>query len=355
LQLPRGATATLLGPGSIEDGNYVAPAHLETQSEAIIIASRAGAAGAQRLTLLPAPPLEESLASVDAACGITLYDRATLERRGTFATNGSPADAAYGDDTLFWALATGTAATRYRSDEGLAPLTLGPQTSALLYDASAGMLVQADRDLGNAGSGAVTVLEPNGATHRILVGDTPEGLALLGGGNILVTNTNGGTVVEVNVRERRAVRTLRVGDRPFGVAVDPTKRLAFVALNSIEAMRASRAGGVVEIDVRAWRVRRVRHDAGLALGVAVDSPRRRLFVTEEIGGVLVLDEELRSLRPPLHPCGLPWLPTIDLREQRLFVPCPRENSVVVYDLTTLRVVARMTTSTYPLRVVLPPW
>ncbi|TAM74668.1 hypothetical protein EPN44_10740 [bacterium] len=356
LHLPNGATAALLGPGSIEGAHLATPAHLDAPAETLVIAERNGVAGARRVTLLPAPALTNTLASVDADCGITLYDRASLTPLGTFVTDGSPADAAYSGNALIWAPSSGSSATRYVPQAGISPLALGPDTSALLDDRPAHVLVQANRDT-PPGSGAVTIIadDPRTPPRRLPVGETPEGLALTGdaAGSVLVTAVNGGTLSEVDPRADWAVRTLRVGERPFGVAADTARGLAFVALNAVAGMRASTAGGVAVVDLRRWRVRRVRHDAGLALGVAVDPARRRIFVTEELGSVLVLDEELRPLRVALHPCELPWLPSVDLDAQHLFIPCPREDRVVVYDLRTLREVARMKTSPYPLRVVLP--
>lgn len=356
LHLPRGATATLLGPGSIEGARLAAPAHLEAPAETLVIAERNGVAGARRVSLLPAPALVNTLASVDADCGITLYDRTSLAPLGTFVTEGSPADAAYSGSALIWAPSSGTHATRYVPGAGILPLELGPDTSALLDDRPAHAFVQANRDA-SSGSGEVTIVadDPAAPQRRLPVGETPEGLALTGdaAGTVLVTAVNGGTLSEVDPLAERTVRTLFVGDRPFGVAVDAARGLAFVALNAVADRRPSAAGGTAVVDLRRWRVRRVRHDAGLALGVAVDPARHRVFVTEELGPVLVLDEELRTVRPALHPCGLPWLPSVDLDAQRLFIPCPREDRVVVYDLRTLREETRMTTSSYPLRVVLP--
>lgn len=348
LRLPRGATVSVLGAGRIFAGDYVSPAHLDAPAEALIVASRDGSAGALRLDLVPAPPLASTLASVDAECGITLYDRTTLARLGTFATATSPADATYAAGALAWTPAEGSSATRYDPSRGLSPLALGSDASALLYDARSRALIQANRD-----AGTLTVLEADGARRQIAVGQTPEALVRTNNGDVLVSVTNDDRIVEVDPRSGRVVRSLRVGQRPFGLAVDAAHDVAFVALNSIAGLHASRAGGVVAVDLRTWRVRAVRHDANLALGVAFDATHRRLFVTEELGQVLVLDEQLRSLRPPLHPCALPWLPSIDGAARRLFVACPRESLIAVYNLATLRESAHMTSSPYPLRLVVP--
>ncbi|TAM58636.1 hypothetical protein EPN52_10300 [bacterium] len=357
LQLPRGATVALLGPGRIAGADLSVPAQLPAAGETLIVATRGGSASARSVTLLPAPALNGTLATVDADCGITLYTRKSLTPLGTFVTADSPADAIYDRGKLLWAAAAGTSATRYDPAAGLTALRHAPDTAALLADPAAHVVAQASRDLPPSGDGALTLYgdDPSAAPHRLSVGETPEGLALSGdtAGSILVTATNAGTLMEVDARTARVTRTLHVGPRPFGVAVDAARGLAFVALNAITAMRPSPAGGVVAVDIHRWHTRAVRHAAGLALGVAVDPARRRVFVTEELGTVLVLDEELHTVHPALHPCELPWLPSIDFANQRLFVPCPRENRVAVYDLRTLRETARMTTTAYPLRVVLP--
>ncbi|MDE2572447.1 MAG: hypothetical protein KGM44_08000 [bacterium] len=351
LHLPHGTSVAVLGPGSIAGDAYVAPAQLTAPAEADLIVSRGAAVNAQRLELIPAPPLAQTLASVDADCGVTLYDRRTLQRLGTFATAGSPADAAYDGGSLIWAPSSGSSGWRYTPGDAPAALELGPNTSALLAIPD-GTVVQANRDLGGGEQGALTVLD-GAQSRRIAVGRTPEGLAPTRDGLVLVSLTNDDRIAAVDPHAGGVVRTLSVGQRPFGIAVDGERGLAFVALNSIARMAPSQSGGVVAVDLRAWRIARVRHDARLALGVALDRTRGRLFLTEELGTVLVLDEELRSVHAALHPCALPWLPTIDPAEQRLFVPCPRENRVIVYDLATLREVARMATSPYPLRVAVP--
>ena len=353
LGLPRGARISLLGPGRITGGDYVAPARLEAPADALVVVTEGRKAGAQSLRVLPAPHVRSTIASVDADCGVTLFDRATLRPLGTFVSSVAPADAAYVPGGLLWNGSTAGTGTRYAAGAGLRPVPLGAAASTLLYARGSRTLIQADRDLDGTPGGTVTLARADGARGRVSVGETPEGLAALGDGRVLITAANGDRVVEIDVRSGRVLRSLAVGERPFGIAVDPGRERAFVALNSIAAMRPSHAGGVAEIDLRAWRVLRVRHDADLALGIALDRARGHLFVTEELGRVLVLDENLRQIHAPLHPCSLPWLPSIDSATHRLFVPCPRKNRVAVYDLTSLRETARLKTAPYPLHVVLP--
>jgi DNA-binding beta-propeller fold protein YncE len=218
-------------------------------------------------------------------------------------------------------------------------------------------------NLANAGQSGVRIFRVNRNGVPIFVtasaaGDTPEGIAAADSGRtFFVTNINSNSVMRFALgRNGRAKLTgiATTAARPFGVAVDGPRNELFVADNDTATLSGARANpGLERFSLpsmkRLGTVLSTGSKASLPLGVAVDQTLARLFVTNE-GDANVVVFALPSMRRiATLAAGLtPWLPAIDERAHRLYVPNARANSISIYDTRGLRTVnPGLSTCAYP--------
>ena len=77
----------------------------------------------------------------------------------------------------------------------------------------------------SSGDDFVTRIDPStGVRRQIDVGDEPEGVAV-GAGAVWVANAGDGTVSRIDPATRRVVKTIEVGNSPFGIVVAARARL----------------------------------------------------------------------------------------------------------------------------------
>ena len=348
---------SVVGPGAIENGAYVAPSVAAATTATVIAASDSGV-GVVDLHVVPAPAATRGVIAVATYDGgIVLHDPATFAILGTLATGGAPSDVAIAKDGTIAAPDTsGTTVTRIARD----PWTVGhvedvPLGNEILADDATGAFFISNRDVG--GNGALTRIAGDGTVARVVTGATAEGLALdAKRGIVYVGNVNDGTVLAVDAVSMTPIRRIPAVPRVFGIALSPDGGTLYAVANqSLQAHMLAKAGYVGAISLGATPA--LAHRSAtipFPLGVALDSADRRVFVTDEAADAIdVLDATtLRAVHAPLSTCRTPWKPTFDVANGRLYVPCARANRVDVIDGRTLRRVAGapFATGGYPLGV-----
>lgn len=350
-------TLSVVGPGTIRDGLYLAP-DLGAASTATVIGANASGVAVDEVHLAPAPSRDRPLLAVATYDGgVVLHDPVTFAVLGVLATGGSPSDVAFSADGGFAATDTsGDAATRVARDPWSATAIPGvPLGNEIVADDVRGAYFVSDREV--AGSGALTRIARDGSTARIATGATAEGLALDAARGILyVGNVNDGTVLAVDAARFAPMRRIGAVPRVFGIALSADGGTLYAVANqSLAAQSLAKPGYVAAIRLGA-RPGVVARSADLRfpLGVAVDPRDGRIFVTDESGDeVYVLDAvTMRARHAPLSTCRTPWKPYYERATGRLYVPCARADRVDVFDAHALRRIpgAPFATGGYPLAV-----
>ena len=97
---------------------------------------------------------------------------------------------------------------------------MGRQSSGIAYGHDAVWVTSSGDDI-------VTRIDPDtfgAATRQIDIANEPEGVAV-GGGAVWVANAGDGTVSRIDPATRRVVKTIEVGNSPFGIVVAARARL----------------------------------------------------------------------------------------------------------------------------------
>jgi len=356
---------SLVGPGSIdEQGRYRAPA---TQAVANVVASAgSGLADSATLqTVLPPDPRRPlALVSCYDDATIDVHDASTIRALGSLSLQGRTAGVALASDRKHALIASDS--TVYALD--LASMHFRqsvPFSNARFSQAAAlaGDLFAVTDNQAQAGQPGVRIfrIKPNGVpvlVQSVIAGETPEGIAVVDNGRtFFIGNINSNEVMRFVLQPDNRVRqtgVVRTGTRPFGIAVDPAKRLLFVADNDTAAVSGSRSHPGLERFAlpsmrRVGSVISTGSATSLPLGLAVDEELHRLFVVNEgDGNAIVYDVPSMRRRATLELGLTPWLPSLDSRSHRLFVPNARSNSMDIYDTKSLRAVRRnVPTCSYP--------
>lgn len=339
---------SLVGPGRLDGTTYVAPPALAAPSSATIVAATRDAVGSVILALVPWPhgdlfavaTYDDGIALHRAADGALVGILPFEGGVAAVARNGSALLAPAAHAPLLWSVdVRGGVVT------SVADVPTGNEVGAYHGDA---FVTNRDVD----GVGALTRVR--GATvTRVVTGDTAEGIAIDDAHGVgYVTNVNSRDVAEVDLATLRVRRRMHVGERPFGIALDPDNGRVDVVSN-VPRSPTHDGGLVLALGSDGHIVARSAH-MRFPLGVALDRTRHRLFVTDEADGIVaVLDARtLRAQHPALPACAIPWLPAVDERSRRLYVPCAGANEVAVYDLSTLEQIqgSPFKTGGYPLDV-----
>lgn len=347
---------SVLGPGRMEGGDYVAPL-VTRKTNVTLIGSARGAIAVRRVEIVPAPPANEPLLAVATyRNGIALHDPRTFRLIGYVPIGGAPGDVAFNragtilaPDTDGDALAAILRAPWHmRVTHGVA---LGNEVAV---DAASGNVFVSNRDVG--GFGALTRISPQGRVTRVKTGDTAEGLAIdAARGLVYVGNVNDDSVAVVDARTMRVIRKIHSVARTFGIALDEKAQRLFVVSNSSPSM-PSRSGYVAAIDLRGKAPRIIMRSKRMVfpIGAALDERRSRLFVTDEAKNAVYVfsTKTLHAVHAPLATCGTPWRPRV--ANGRLYVPCATADKVDVFDLRSLQRVpgAPFATGGFPLSVAL---
>ncbi len=127
----------------------------------------------------------------------------------------------------------------------------------------------------NADNGTVTVVDTitRKALREIKVGDKPEGVTWIGKGPLaLVTVYRDDLVVWVDTEAGKVIHTLKVSDEPYGIVADKEGKRAWVTHDY--------PGTVAEIDVDKRSVVREIKAGSFLRGIALSPDEKRLYVTE---------------------------------------------------------------------------
>ena len=342
----------LLGPGSIENHDFLAP-QVDADTTATLIGATHDAVAYSTVRIVPAPGAHRPIIAVASyENGIAIHDAATFALLGYAPIGGAPGDVAFEPDGALLAPATDrdTLTRISRAPWKLAVTSNVPLGNEVDVDARTGDIFVSNRDAG--GYGALTRVAPDGTVARVKTGDTAEGIAIDSRrGLAYVGNVNDNTVAVVDTRKMRVVRRYASVPRTFGIALDDKRQRLFVVSNMSPSMPGN-GGHVAAMDARTGRIIAKSARFPFPLGVAFDAPRKRIFVTDESSDrVYVLDAtSLRAEHAPLETCRTPWRPRI--AGSSLYIPCARSNQVDVFNLRTLRRAARAPFSTggFPLSV-----
>ena len=184
-------------------------------------------------------------------------------------------------------------------------------------------------------NGTVDVIDGERMTLVQSVSGCPEGSGVLVAGDLVFAAARGsGELLVIDALSCEAVRRVRVGPRPNGVAWDPA------------------LGNVLVADIETFDARLVEASTGALVGLSklpgrprwciYDAPRRRFLVNirEPACVVALAAESLREVaridRLAAGPHGL----DLDRARDRAFVACDA-GEVVVVDLATDREIARV--------------
>lgn len=347
---------SVIGPGTIDaDGLFRAP--LVPGASARVIAAEGGAAAAAAVTIVAPPP--DGAAIVAISCyddgGVDVRSQSDLASAGQLSTGARTAGLAI--DARRHIVYVAAEARLEAIDLRTASVSSSePVAGARFSEVAmlAGGYVAATDNEAVAGAPGVRIfsLGASGApmlASSVAAGDTPEGIAVAPDGRTFyVTDVNDATMLRFSfdARTGRAHRTgaASTGDRPFGVAVDTVHRLVFVADNDTPTVSgaASKPGLEVFSLPSLHRVARVSTGTSdaLPLGVAADPSLNRVFVTNEgdadVAAYSIVPFRLVGTAPTGR---TPWLPAIDVRRGRLYVPSALDDSFTAFDAHTLRPIA----------------
>ncbi|MFO0841360.1 MAG: PQQ-binding-like beta-propeller repeat protein [Gemmataceae bacterium] len=139
----------------------------------------------------------------------------------------------------------------------------------------------------NSDNGSVTVvdLRARKTLHEVPVGDKPEGATWIGQSSLaLVTVYRDDVIAFLDARDGKVVHRLKVEDEPYGIVALKDGSKAYVTLEY--------PGKVIEIDVASRKVTREMPAGEMVRGIALSPDEKRLYVTEFLTGVLVaIDRE----------------------------------------------------------------
>lgn len=349
---------SLLGPGTVEGHEYVAPLVTSPQTATLIGAAR-GALAYSTIRIVPPPPNGQPLIAVATYdSGIALHDPKTFALIGYAAIGGPPGDVAFEKDgSILSADTDGDVLTFIKRDPWTLERIRGvPEANEIAVDDRTGNIFVSNRDAGP--TGALTRVTPDGAVRLVPTGNTAEGLTIDEKREVVyVGNVNERSVAAVDARTMHVLRKLPSVDRTFGIALDPRTRRLYAVSNSSPGMN-SHGGYVAEINAGSAHPRIVRRSGYFTfpLGIVLDAPRGRLLVTDEASDVVYVlnSTTLAQAREPLQTCRTPWRPHI--ADGKLFVPCARDDKVDVFDLATLHRAAGapFATGGFPLSVATWP-
>jgi DNA-binding beta-propeller fold protein YncE len=345
----------LLGPGSVENHDFLAP-QVDAATTATLIGASRDAIAYSTVRIVPAPSPRRALIAVATYDdGIAIHDPATFALLGYTPIGGAPGDVTFAPGGTLLAPATdGDTLTRIaRRPWKLTQTQSVPLGNEVAVDTRTGDVFVTNRDAG--GYGALTRIA-GGTVTRVRTGDTAEGIALdPNRGLAYVGNVNDNTVAEVDTRTMRVIRKYASVPRTFGIALDDKARRLFVVSNMSPSMPGN-GGHVAAIDLRSGRTVAQTKRLPFPLGVAFDAQRKRVYVTDEAADrAYVFDARtLHTVHAPLDTCHTPWRPRI--AGDRLYIPCARSNQVDVFNLRTLHRVphAPFSTGGFPLSVALWP-
>ena len=355
---------SVVGPGSIDRNGFYRSAMVPSVADVVGDAGR-GVTDSVSVASVRAPSLDRPLllSSCYEDGTIDAFDPRTRALQGALSVrahaNGVVVDSharrafVAADDHL---IEVDLARMRWQASAAVA----GARFSELAL--LAGGFVAATDNLADPRHPGVRVFRDGGKGRPVLVssapaGDTPEGIVAADGGRTLyVTAINSNSVMRYVVDARGALRRTnhaRTAARPFGVAVDPVRRLLFVADNDTATLNGDRANpGLERFRLpglqRVGGVLSMGSKAALPLGVAVDVARARLFVTNEgLANVAVFAIPSMRRIATLGTGLTPWLPTLDAARHRLYVPAARADVVSIYDSGSLGWIGSVHTCSYP--------
>src|SRR6266851_9992005 len=133
----------------------------------------------------------------------------------------------------------------------------------------------------NPDNGTVTVVdtEARKALREIRVGDKPEGVAWIGSGPLAAVSVyHEDQVVFVDTHEGKVVKKLAVADEPYGIVTNKDGSRAWVTHEY--------PGLISEIDLKEQKVSRQLPVGAFIRGLALSSDESRLYVTEFYSAVL---------------------------------------------------------------------
>ncbi len=166
----------------------------------------------------------------------------------------------------------------------LASLLLGPVRPALAGSSNSLMDVSPDGArllVANSDNGTVTVVDTKDrkALREIKVGDKPEGVTWIGKGPLAaVTVYRENLVLFLDTASGKVLGKLDAGAEPYGIVATKDGKRAYVTHEY--------PGTVSEIDLDARRVLRRLKVGSMVRGIALSSDEKRLYVTEFYTGVL---------------------------------------------------------------------
>lgn len=354
---------TLVGPGELSaDGTYFAPPR---PADAVIVATAGGSATATSIRVVGPPPTRAQLALVTCyeEGDVQVLQAETLTKLGELHVGPKAAGIAIDPARRVALVATeghmvsiDLATMRTGESKAIA----GARFSEVVLLAG-GYFAATDSNATERGIG-VRIFALGSGLRPLLVGgaragETPEGIAATANGReFYVANINSNSLMRFSFDARGRARLLRqapVGTRPFGVALDSSEALVFVADNDTSVLSGAKSRpGLEVLSLTSLRPVRPTTATGtsnsLPLGVAVDEGLARLFVTNEGDGNVAVYSLPKLERVAAPRVGLsPWLPAIDAGRHRLYVPVARSNGLAEYDTRSLRRVAVAHTCGYP--------
>ncbi len=344
----------VIGSGSVIGGMFIVPS-LSSDAISTVVASdgRAIAAANVHLAAIPSPGPIIAVASYDN--GIALHDPQNFSLLGVLAINGHPSDLAFGSNGDLMATDTdGTAALLLaRSPWNASRISNVPFGDEIAYDPIGRAYYVTGRYDGVGG--VLTRVTATSSASSVRVGNTPEGIAIDPlRHRVYVANTSDGTISVVDTTSLTVRRTFAAVPRVFGIALSSNGKTLYAVANQSRTSPFSASGYVAAFDVAGRSPHMLTRSRPLTfpIGVVADSRHGRIFVTdEEQNSIDVLNaNSLRPMRPPIATCKTPWKPSI--MTHRLYIPCARSNAIDVIALSSLRRVrgAPFATAGYPLAV-----
>ena len=347
----------VIGAGAFDDGLLSLPLDAAPGETTVVAGNARGLA--MHAFHIAAPPTARSalIAVATYDDGVAFHRADSFAMLGVLATGGAPTDVAFD--------ASGRLAATDTDGNALALASLDPwsvrqiqgvaEGDELAIDPATQDVLVTDRDAG--GSGALTRVAPDGTVERVATGATAEGIAIdAKRDRTYVADVNDGSVAVVRTSTMRVIERIPAVARDFSLALSPDGSRLYVVSNQSLGSPFGAPGRVVAIALDSAVPHVVARSAALAfpLGVALDEKRSRLYVTDEAKRtVYVLDATtLTSAHAPLKTCDVPWKPTFDPVDDRLYVPCARSNRVDVFDARSLTRAdgAPFLTAGYPLAV-----
>jgi DNA-binding beta-propeller fold protein YncE len=359
---------SVVGPGSIDPNGFYRSADVPTTADVVADAG-GGITDSASVASVKPPAIEHPLLLYTCYEDgtVDVYDARTHAFLGAFSVGGRAAGivvdaqarrAVFAVDAQLFAV--DLARMRWRASAPIKGVRFSEV--ALL----AGGYLAATDNLAEPGHPGVRIFRINAAGVPVLVssataGETPEGITAADSGHTFyVTAINSNLVMRFAVNAYGAARltgSAQTAARPFGAGVDPVHHVLFVADNDTATLNGARANpGLERFSLPSMRriggVVNTGSKASLPLGVAVDSSESRLFVTNEgLADVAVFAIPSLKRISTLRAALTPWLPFLDARRHRLYVPNARADSISVYDTRSLREIApAVPTCSYPTSV-----